>query len=98
MGSFALSPAAYLDLEDVDSYTLTTWGEAQRDRYIHALFERFTQVSAMPAMGRERPELAAGVRSLPHDHHVIFYEVLDGRCVILRVLHQRRDMTAAFRP
>jgi plasmid stabilization system protein ParE len=51
MGSFALSPAAYLDLEDVDTYTLSTWGEAQRDRYIHALFERFSQVSAMPTIG-----------------------------------------------
>jgi plasmid stabilization system protein ParE len=38
------------------------------------------------------------VRSLAHDHHTIFYEVLDGNCVILRVLNHRRDVTSAFPP
>ena len=41
MARFALSPAAYADIEDIDDYTLATWGADQRDRYIHALFDRF---------------------------------------------------------
>jgi toxin ParE1/3/4 len=96
MASFALSPSAHADLEDIDEYTLATWGADQRDRYIHALFERFESIASMPATGRERPELAPGVRSMAHERHVIFYEVLEGQCLILRVLHERRDVRALF--
>lgn len=99
MASFSLARAAYADLEEIDQYTLTTWGEAKRDEYIRALFDRFRDVAALPEQGRARPELAPGVRSLPHERHVIFYEYEeeDERCVILRVLHASRDVDTAFR-
>lgn len=92
MASFVLARAAYADLEDIERYTLETWGETQRDAYICALFDQFDAVAGNPALGRARPELAEGVRSLPHEQHVIFYEVVAGRCHILRVLHHARDV------
>jgi toxin ParE1/3/4 len=94
--SFVLARAAYADLEDIENYTLETWGEAQRDRYISGLFEKFDAVAANPALGRSRPELAEGVRSLPHEQHVIFYEIIGERCHILRVLHHARDVAQQF--
>lgn len=97
MASYALARAAYGDLEEIDQYTLTTWGRAKRDDYIRALFARFDDIAELPGQGRTRPELAPGVRSLPHERHVIFYESEDERCFILRVLHASRDVDAAFR-
>lgn len=96
MASFVLTRAAYADLEDIESYTLETWGEAQRDRYISDLFEKFGVVAANPELGRLRPELAEGVRSLPHERHVVFYEIVAGRIHILRVLHHARDVEQQF--
>lgn len=97
MAEFSLARAAYTDLEEIDAYTLATWGGQQRDVYITALFSRFADLAALPGMGRLRPELAEGVRSFPHQQHVIFYELYDERCVILRVLHQSRDVASAFK-
>lgn len=97
MASVALARAAYADLEDIEAYTLETWGTDQCHEYIRALFQRFEQIAEHPGLGRTREELASGVKSLPHEQHVIFYEALpDGRCVVLRVLHARRDVAAAF--
>jgi plasmid stabilization system protein ParE len=48
VSSFVLGRAAYADLEDIESYTLETWGEAQRDRYISGLFEKFDAVAGKP--------------------------------------------------
>ena len=96
MASFVLARAAYADLEEIEGYTLDTWGEAQRDRYISGLFDKFDAVAENPELGRARPELAEGVRSLPHERHVIFYEIIAGRCHILRVLHHARDVDQQF--
>jgi toxin ParE1/3/4 len=96
VASFLLARAAYVDLEDIERYTLETWGEPQCDAYISALFEKFDAVAANPALGRSRPELAEGVRSLPHERHVIFYEIVGGHCHVLRVLHHARDVEQEF--
>jgi plasmid stabilization system protein ParE len=48
MASFLLAAAAYADLEDVERYTLATWGEEQRVRYITGLFSQFE----LPRTGR----------------------------------------------
>lgn len=96
MASFFLARAAYTDLEDIESYTLETWGEDQRVRYVSGLFDRFDAIATNPELGLSRPELADGVRSLPYERHVIFYEVVSGRCHILRVLHHARDIDQAF--
>ena len=96
MASILLARAAYTDLEDIESYTLETWGEDQRVHYVSGLFDRFDAIAANSELGRARPELAVGVRSLPYERHVIFHEILAGRCQVLRVLHHARDVEQVF--
>jgi toxin ParE1/3/4 len=93
MGSFALAPAAYSDLEDIDAYTLEAWGPAKRDVYIRGLFEVFEQLAAFPGLGMPRPDVAPQVRATVYQkQHLVFYEVFDKRCFILRILHHSRDV------
>jgi plasmid stabilization system protein ParE len=47
-------------------------------------------------MRRPREELAAGLRSALVHPHIIFYRVSEESVEIARVLHQRRDLTAAL--
>lgn len=96
MADYVFAPAAYIDLEEIDDYTLQTWGEEQRVRYVSALFEKFDLIAARPGIGMHRPELGDGVQSVPCGEHVIFDELHNGRCHILRVLHGRRDVSSAF--
>lgn len=94
MASFLLAAAAYADLEDVERYTLATWGEEQRVRYITGLFAQFELLADNPRLGLSRPELGDGIISIPYEQHVIFYELFGGHCHILRVLHHARDVVA----
>lgn len=47
-------------------------------------------------MGRARNVLAAGMRSFPFGRYVIFYEPIDDRIDVVRVLHSTRDIDAMF--
>jgi toxin ParE1/3/4 len=96
MASFLLAAAAYADLEDIEQYTVATWGEEQRVQYLTGLFAQFELVAANPRLGTSRPELGEGVFSLPYERHVIFFELHAGRCHFLRVLHHARDVVAVF--
>ena len=96
MATYLLALAAYADLEDIDRYTLDTWGSVQRDHYISTLFHQFEVIASSPDMGRLRPELKEGVRSLPVLEHVVFYEQFENNCYVLRILHHRRDPALVF--
>jgi toxin ParE1/3/4 len=47
-------------------------------------------------MGRSREELRPGLRSHVVEQHVIFYRLIGGDVVIVRVLHGRRDIPTSF--
>ena len=96
MANYVLARAAYEDLEDVERYTLEQWGVGKLVEYIHGLFDQFALIANNPGIGRLRPELAEGVCSLPYEQHVVFYEMYDERCQILRVLHSTRAVQRAF--
>jgi toxin ParE1/3/4 len=43
-------------------------------------------------MGRQRPELADGIRSFVSGSFVVFYTVGDAGVIVIRVLHHARDL------
>ncbi|MEI8295536.1 MAG: type II toxin-antitoxin system RelE/ParE family toxin [Alphaproteobacteria bacterium] len=49
-----------------------------------------------PLMGRERPELMAGLRSFVCKRYVIFYLSLENNIELIRVLHGSRDIDFIF--
>lgn len=84
---FVFSADAQQDLDDIQQYTLSRWGERQLERYqgeLHAAFER---LRAFPEMGRP---VERGFRELPVSHHVILYRYENDAITILRVMHPRR--------
>ncbi|MEI6082843.1 MAG: type II toxin-antitoxin system RelE/ParE family toxin [Verrucomicrobiota bacterium] len=47
-----------------------------------------------PELGRQRDELASGLRSFPANSYVIFYRIAADELQIIRVLHGARDVQA----
>jgi toxin ParE1/3/4 len=58
---------------------------------------RLKQVSRFPFLGRPRPSLGAGIRSLVAGNHLIFYAVGGGEIEVARVLDGRMDIDGEFR-
>ncbi|MDP2824497.1 MAG: type II toxin-antitoxin system RelE/ParE family toxin [Sulfuritalea sp.] len=65
------------------------------DRVVDTIDREARHLLAHPRMGRERPELADGLRSWPTTTpYILFYFVDVEGVVIARVLHHARDIGA----
>jgi toxin ParE1/3/4 len=60
------------------------------------LRERCAFLAENPYIGRERPELRAGLRSFPVQNYVIFYHIVDDAVEVITVVHGSRDLDAMF--
>ncbi|MHA7099545.1 toxin ParE1/3/4 [Roseivirga pacifica] len=89
---YVLSQSADHDLEDIFDYTVQEFGMDQAVAYLSGLDELFYMLLDNPELGRLRPELKAGLRSIAKEAHVVFYSVNDDYIRVIRVLHGSRDM------
>ena len=92
---YRLSAPAEEDLRETWQYVAIESSADAADHLIDAIFDRFELLATQPRMGRSRPELGNGIRSLAVESHVIYYRD-DAEPLIARVLHGRRDQRAAW--
>jgi toxin ParE1/3/4 len=95
MNQYWVSEVAQMDLDDIWFYIAQENFEAA-DRLIGAIVSRFPKLANIPAMGRQRPELAANLRSISVGNYVIFYRLLESGIEIARVLHGARNFPPLF--
>ena len=92
-----LSRLARRDLEEIRQYTVETWGREQWLSYYRGLVRTFEAIAANPGGGRDRSLFAPGLRSLSYRRHAVFFARIAAagdEAVILRIVHQRRNMQA----
>ena len=92
MPSYRLSPEAKKDLLAIRAHIQNKWGIQQAQKYIDALENKCGKLARSPHIGRERPEIKPGYRSITEGKHVIFYCMDDSGIDILRILHGRMDI------
>ena len=67
------------------------------DEILDVIQATATLLGTQPEMGRARPELAEGLRSLPtRTPYPIFYLPDDDGLLVVRVLHHARDIDAEY--
>ena len=55
------------------------------------------KLASLPGtLGRERPELLPGIRSIAYRNYVIFFRYSDGRFEVVDILEGHRDIEAFF--
>ena len=96
--SVRLSPDAQRDYDNVLLYSFQTWGESQMQRYRAALDRALVQVGDFPEIGFRRDRLLPGYRSLPVEHHVLYYRIKDDEIEIVRIPHERMDAARHLSP
>lgn len=97
MAKFRLTPAALASLEAIGKYSEARWGIKQRDSYLRSLDKCFHDLAQAPASGRPRDEIFAGLRSLHHQKHVIFYLFQNELIIIADILRERMEPDARLR-
>ena len=94
-----IAEAASLRLDEIYRYTCDHWGEAQAERYISGLFDRFDQIETHGALSKPIPaDFAVPGYFCRYQHHVIYWRRLAGDDIgIVTILHQRMHQIARFR-
>ncbi len=95
MASVTRRPQAEADILEIWDYIAEN-SLVEADRWVDRLDEKLALWATQPMMGRERDELATGVRSLPFGRYVVFFEPLSDGIDVIRVLHGSRDIDATF--
>lgn len=84
-----VSEAAKSDLREIRDYIAVSNVEAAKS-VVRQIGAAFDPLGEMPMMGRERPELQAGLRSLIVGRYVVLYRLTEDAVEIVRILHGAR--------
>lgn len=96
MARLVFSLLAASDLDGIQAYVARNNPHAAL-RLADRIEETCRRLAGRPLIGRERPELAPGLRSMPVGRYVIFYRPIPDGIEIARVLHGARDVGSAFK-
>ncbi|MFY8106407.1 MAG: type II toxin-antitoxin system RelE/ParE family toxin [Elstera sp.] len=90
------APAALDDLENLYDDLAGRHG-AQLALAVVVRLERLCALLCQaPNLGRNREELALGLRSFPAEHSLIFYRTSHEQLIVVRVIDARRDVLRAL--
>ena len=92
-GDILRRPQARLDLIEIWTY-IADDNEAAADRMLDRIEGILQMLSEQPKAGRERPELAPGLRSFPVGNYLLFYLPLPKGIDLVRVLSGYMDIGA----
>ena len=93
MRSVVIRPQAEVDIEVIADYTIEQWGAEQARHYVCDLRRAIERLAVDGLRRPEEAELFRGLRRARSGHHFIFYLIDDEQIDVIRVLHERRDVT-----
>ena len=93
-----ISPEAERDLETIYEYTFYTWSQDQADKYQDELFEAMNQILLNGKIGIRYSHADLDYRKFSINKHLLFYKVVQSNCIIVRVLHERMNLSFELEP
>lgn len=93
MKELRLRPSAQRDLNAIWDYTAQSWGLDQAKAYLATLRRDMGRLCEFPGLGAEHPSRHARFRKLPSGHHFIYFLITKTNVDVVRVLHERMDVT-----
>jgi toxin ParE1/3/4 len=94
MPPYKIRRPALADLRDISLYTRREWNEEQEAIHMRGLFQCFEKIAARETVIRDISGLSPGCLLYHVAHHlIIFHWLPDGRPEILRILHERMNVS-----
>lgn len=87
-----LSREADADIAEMLRYGAENFGWPAAEAYALSFELRFKRLLEHPRIGMDNSEIKAGLRSIPHGSHRIYYSVEGEALTIRRILHKSRDV------
>lgn len=93
MSGYTLSPRARADVDGIWDYTAARWTEAQAVSYIQQIKAAVETIASQPGLGRSCDDVRVGYFKYRVGSHIMFYRLGIGGVEIIRILHERMDVT-----
>ncbi|CAO3400164.1 type II toxin-antitoxin system RelE/ParE family toxin [Azospirillum palustre] len=92
MARLDFTAAADADLESIGDY-IAQANPLAAIRMVLDIRDHCRKIASLPAIGRSRPELGVGLRSLSVSPYLIIYKAAEAdRIVVIRIVHGARDL------
>ncbi|MBD2774421.1 type II toxin-antitoxin system RelE/ParE family toxin [Iningainema tapete] len=95
MSQYIISLPASRDLRAIADYFAVENVEAG-EHLLQEFNQKCKQLASFPKMGRQYEALRSGLRGVPLDGYIIFYQIIDDGIEIVRVVSGRRNLKSLF--
>ena len=89
---YRFSPRAVADLEEIWLYSFKTWSLERANRYHHEIIAVVSALAEGTKVGQP-VDIREGYFKCPAGSHFVFYRHNGGSLDVIRVLHQRMDVS-----
>ena len=96
MADLDYSPEASADIEGIAAFSVERFGNETADAYLTGLEVACERLRDIPAMAAIYPRIRPKIRCLIYRRHRIFYRYEADTVLIVRILHQARDVKRAM--
>lgn len=97
MTRYFFSPAADADLVEIWLYTAETWSADQADTYTGRIVEACSGIAAGRTRGKPADRVKRDYLKVAVGSHFIVYRQTEDQIVVVRILHQRMDISSHLR-
>lgn len=94
MRDVILRPEADADIEDIADYTIDQWGKEQARKYVAELRQAIEALSLNAERHPLSDQAFPGLRRMRSRHHLVYYLTNEAHIDVVRVLHERMDVSA----
>jgi toxin ParE1/3/4 len=93
MREVILRPRAERDIANIANYTIEQWGKMQARQYVATLRSAIQGLGDSALRHPTAEALHPGLRRMPCQRHIIYFLASDRTVEIIRILHERMDVT-----
>ena len=96
MAKLRTAQAARDDIGEIRRFSKARFGGSKAAEYLEGLSAMFDLIAERPLAGVDERGLGVDLRSFRYRSHRIYYRVRDDGVLVVRILHQARDVQATF--
>ena len=96
MVDLRVSEEADADLENILYFGAVQFGRQQAQRYLEGIKSTFARIAANPLGYQAVDDVRAGYRRAVYQSHAIYFRIMDGSVLIVRVLGQQDTGPSLF--
>lgn len=88
-----ITASAYQDLDEIEDYTIRTWGAEQAERYLNILYAGIDLIMENPdKVLKHDDRISEHLVFYRVEKHFIFCDLSDDRLIVLSIQHVARDL------